>query len=172
MTETNDSEFRPAGLVGRALFSMSYYSALIGGFIMTGLAVMVVISVSGRWALSKPIFGDFEMVAFGTAIATFLFLPYCHMRRGNVIIDLFLTWAPERFQRFCDLMGSLLLALIAAMFAWRMTLGLMDMYTYNEVTYILAIPLWWAFQFGVFGSGLLTLCCLYTARLDLEKVIA
>ena len=69
---------------------------------MVGLAGMVVVSVLGRWLFSAPVFGDFEMVGMGTAIAVFLYLPYCHMRRGNVIVDLFLSRTPKRLQIFFD----------------------------------------------------------------------
>lgn len=171
MNDLDSPKSRPKDIVGRALFQASYLSAILGGFIMSGLAIMVVVSVSGRWTISLPIFGDFEMVAFGTAISVFLFLPLCHMMRGNVIVDLFLSWAPARFQRFCDMMGSLLLALIAATLTWRMSLGMMDLYNYQDSTYILAIPLWWAFPFLMFGSGLLTLCCCYTVIRDLRGIV-
>jgi len=171
MTEFDSQTVQPEDIVGRALNRVAYWSAILGGLIMSGLAIMVVVSVSGRYTLSMPIFGDFEMMAFGTAIATFLFLPYCQMQRGNVIVDLFLSWAPARVQGVCDLAGSLLLALISGMISWRMAIGLEDMIHYNEVTYILAIPLWWAFPFCVYGSGLLTLCALYTAKQDIEKIL-
>lgn len=163
---------KPTGVLGRALFAIAYGFVVVGGLIMTGLALMVVTSVLGRWLFSMPIFGDFEMVAFGTAICVFLFAPYCHLQRGNVIVDLFLSWAPARVQRSFDILGALALGAVAAMLAWRMTLGGMDMYAFNDVTYILAIPLWWAFPFCVLGSGLLTLCCLYTATYDFKRLFA
>jgi len=133
---------------------------------MTGLTVMVVISVLGRWLISAPIYGDFEMVEMGTAISVFLFLPYCHMSRGNVIVDLFMAWAPKRVQVFLDIVGSVALSLIAGVLAWRMILGGLEMVSDNETTYILALPLWWAFPFAVFSLGLLALCTAYTAVHD------
>ncbi len=171
MSELQTAIARPADRVGRALFSASYVFALLGGFVMAGLAAMVVVSVLGRWLFSAPIFGDFEMVAFGTAVAVFLFLPYCHMRRGNVIVDLLLSWAPKKVQGFFDMVGSVVLGMIAGVLAWRMTLGGADMFAYSETTYILALPLWWAFPFTVAASGLLALCCLYTAARDLANIL-
>ncbi len=171
MSELQTEIARPADRVGRVLFSVSYGFALLGGFIMAGLAAMVVVSVAGRWLFSAPIFGDFEMVAFGTAVAVFLFLPYCHMRRGNVIVDLFLSWAPRRVQGFFDIVGSVLLCAIAGTMAWRMTLGGVDFLAYNDTTYILALPLWWAFPFTVAASGLLALCCFYTAARDAANLL-
>ena len=155
--------------VGRILYQTSYYAALFGGFLMVGLAAMVVVSVAGRWSIAKPIYGDFEMVAMGTAIAVSLFLPYCHLKRGNVIVDLFMAWAPARVQSFLDILGSLALAVIAGMLTWRMYHGLLGVQQYNDTTYILALPLWWAFPFMIFAFGLLTASCLYTAYQDVVR---
>jgi TRAP-type C4-dicarboxylate transport system permease small subunit len=145
--------------------------ALAGGVLMAWLAVMTVISVFGRWLFSAPIYGDFEMVAMGTAVSVFLFLPYCQMRKGNVVVDVFLNWAPNRVQRFFDLIGQLVLATIAGALAWRMWLGAEDMLKYNEISMILGIPVWIAFPFGVAGFAMLAVCCLYDAGKSAREVL-
>ncbi len=171
MAENKKDFARPHDWVGRALFSCSYVFVLLGGVIMTGLAIMVVASVLGRWLVNSPVYGDFEMVAMGTAISVFLFLPYCHLERGNVICDLFLAWAPKKFQLMCDVVAAVILGLIAGTIAWRMAYGGLDMFSYNETSMILGIPTWWAFPFGVASMALLTLCCAYTAVRDFLGVI-
>mgnify|MGYP001052334474 CR=1 FL=1 len=168
--EETDTIGRPTDPVGRALLAGAHAFALLGGIIMVGLAGMVVVSVFGRWLFSAPIFGDFEMVAMGTAVTVFLYLPYCHMRRGNVIVDLFLSRTPKRLQIFFDVIGAIALGVIAGMLSWRMTVGGLETLETNETTYILALPLWWAFPFGVLAMGLLALCCLYTASMDLKRI--
>lgn len=162
---------RPLQLIGRFLQTCSYGFALLGGLIMTGLVVMVVVSVLGRWLFSSPIFGDFEMVALGTAVSVFLFLPYCQMNRGNIYIDVFLSKAPQKVQIFFDIVGSIALALIAGLLAWRMTLGGMDAVHYNELTYILALPIWWAYPFAVASFILLMLVSLYMAITDTVRAL-
>ncbi len=152
--------------IGRALFFCCRMAAILGGLVMTALTMMVVVSVLGRWLISSPIYGDFEMVEMGTAISVCLFLPYCHMSRGNVIVDLFLGWASKRVQLFFDVIGSLALSVIAGALAWRMVYGGLEMVEYSETTYILALPLWWAFPFTIFSFGLLALCAAYTAVHD------
>lgn len=160
----------PENHIGRVLYFLSKMAAILGGLIMTGMTVMVVLSVVGRYLFSSPIYGDFEMVALGTAITVFLFLPYCQMQRGNVIVDLFLAWAPKKIQTTLDAVGSFLLATIAAVLAWRMTLGGFNAVQYNETTYILALPLWWAYPFAVLSFVLLFLTSIYTAILDMVRV--
>jgi len=171
MTEQNQDFARPHDWVGRALFSCSFAFVLVGGVIMTGLAIMVVVSVAGRWLLGAPVYGDFEMVAMGTAVSVFLFLPFCHLEKGNVICDLFLSWAPKKFQILCDVVSALILGAIAGVVTWRMALGGMDMFRYGETSMILGIPTWWAFPFGVAAMALLCLCCLYTAVRDFREVV-
>lgn len=166
MSETLQEMPEVDNFIGRWLHFLSRMAAILGGFVMSGLVVMTVVSVIGRWLFSSPIYGDFELVEMGTAISVFLFLPYCHMNRGNVIVDLFLAWAPRGLQSFFDVLGSIALAAIAGMLTWRMVLGGFDMVEYNETTYILAMPIWWAFPFAIGSLGLLTLCCLYTAIHD------
>ena len=160
----------PQNTIGRWLYFLSKMAAILGGLIMTAISIMVVTSVLGRYIFSTPIYGDFEMVALGTAITVFLFLPYCQMQSGNVIVDLFLSWAPKKAQTSLDIVGSLLLAAISAVLAWRMTLGGFNAVEYNETTYILALPLWWAYPFAVLSFVLLFLTSIYTAIHDLIRI--
>jgi TRAP-type C4-dicarboxylate transport system permease small subunit len=171
MSDTQQVTVNYSNAIGRGLYFCSRTAAMVGGLIMTALTIMVVASVLGRWLISSPIYGDFEMVEMGTAISVSLFLPYCHMNRGNVIVDLFLSWAPKRAQLFFDVIGSLALSLIAGALAWRMIYGGLGMAQYSETTYILALPLWWAFPFVVFSFGLLAMCAAYTAVHDSLRML-
>ena len=171
MAEDSHDFARPDDVVGRALFSFSYAFVVLGGIIMSCLTVMVVASVVGRALISMPVYGDFEMVAMGTAISVFLFLPYCHLQKGNVICDLFLSWAPKKFQVFCDVVSAVILGAIAGAISWRMVLGGRDLFGYGETSIILGIPTWWAFPFAVASMALLALCCAYTAVRDFVRIV-
>jgi TRAP-type C4-dicarboxylate transport system permease small subunit len=168
MADTQTERARPTDPVGRALHFCSYILVLAGGFLMSGLTVMTVVSVTGRKLFNSPIQGDYELVTIGTAIAVFLFLPYCHLQRGNVVVDLFLSWAPKRVQTLFDALSGLLLAAIAGGFGWRMALGGQDMHRYNDVSYILALPTWPVFAIAAPALVLLSACGLYTAVRDFK----
>lgn len=170
MAEIHSEIPRPTDPIGRVLFRCAYLFALAGGVLMSAIAVMVVVSVLGRWLFLAPIPGDFEMVAMGTAIAVFLFLPYCHLIKGNVIVDLFLAWAPPKVRSLFDMLSGALLAVIAGILAWRMVLGGLDMHRYHETSVILGIPIWPAFPFAVLSFALLAAACLYTAGRDLKEL--
>jgi len=170
MAESHTETARPADPVGRALHFCSYAFVLVGGILMAALTVMTVVSVLGRDLFSVPIPGDFELVTMGTAIAVFLFLPYCHLQRGNVVVDLFLSWAPRKVQIFFDGASGVLLAVIAAGLGWRMVLGGFDMHQYNDVSYILALPTWPVFAMAAPALFLLAVSCVYTAFRDFREM--
>lgn len=163
---------RPADPVGRVLFFSSYGLAVVGGVAMIAMAVMVVVSVTGRYLFSAPIYGDFEMVAMGTAMAVALFLPYCHLKKGNVVVDLFASWLPGRTQIFLDAFAGLLFGAISAMLTWRVYDGMLDAYSSGETTMILGLTIWWAYPFLIAAFALLTLTCLYTAVKDLKEALS
>jgi len=170
MAESHTERARPTDPVGRALHFCSYLLVLLGGLLMTALTVMTVVSVIGRYLFNSPIQGDYELVTTGTAITVFLFLPYCHLQRGNVVVDLFLSWAPRKVQSFFDGASGLLLAAIAGILAWRMIYGGIDMHRYGEVSYILALPVWPVFPLAVLALSLLSAACLYTAVRDFQEI--
>ena len=168
MAESQTERARPTDPVGRALHFCSYLLVLLGGLLMTALTVMTVVSVIGRYLFNSPIQGDYELVTTGTAITVFLFLPYCHLIKGNVIVDLFLSWAPAKVRSAFDAASGVLLAVIAAVLAWRMTLGGLDLHRYHEVSLILGVPIWWAFPFAVASFALLAVACTYTSVRDFK----
>lgn len=153
----------------RIVESLARAFALVGGGVLGLLSLLVVTSVIGRVSIGRPVPGDFEVVATGTAIAIFLCLPYCQLRRGNLIVDLFLArWSP-RIAMWLDVLAAGLLAGVALVFAWRMALGLRDAIAYEDVSIILGFSLWWAYPFAVAAFALLACACLVTASQDLRS---
>ena len=150
-----------------AVSQLAQLFALAGGLLLCGLAALVVASILGRIFLARPVPGDFELVALGTAISIFLCLPYCQLQRGNVTVDLFLSGASSGLRQILDGIAALLFAVLAILFAWRMGLGLVDAVRYQDVSVILGVPLWWAYPPAVMSFALLAVCCLITASDDL-----
>ena len=87
----HEEVIQPTDPIGRTLLGLAYVFVLIGSAVMVAVTLMTVISILGRWLFLSPIYGDFELAAIGTAVSVFLFLPYCHLKKGNVIIGLFLA---------------------------------------------------------------------------------
>ena len=131
------SEARSIDKIGRALFFISFLLALFGGFTLLVMVCVNVSSIFGRVLFSSPLLGDFELVEMGCAVAIFSFLPLCHLKNGNVIVDFFSSRLPIWIQGFLDSLSHLLFGIVASIFTWRMLLGLDDMLRYNEQTCLL-----------------------------------
>ncbi len=162
MSEGLDTFARPTDKVGRVLYAFSAALAIFGGVIIGAVALMTTISVTGRASFSLPIPGDVELIEIGTSTAVFAFLPFCQLIRGNVIVDFFMTWAPQRVKSACDALGTLTYLIVGSILTWRLYHGAFDMYEYAETTGTLAIPRWYSFPYGVACMVLLLIITLYT----------
>ena len=153
---------RPNDKFGRFLYDLAYISAILGGIILVIVILINFISILSRIVFLNPLVGDFELVEIGSAIAISSFLPLCHLKKGNVIVD-FIT-AKLNFKKiaFLDCISSVIYGLIALFFTWRMFFGARDMYNYQEETMLLQFPIWIPFLPVTFSFGLLSVCCLYT----------
>ena len=153
---------RPNDKFGRFLYDLTYNLAILGGIILVIVILINFISILSRIIFLNPLVGDFELVEIGSAIAISSFLPLCHLKKGNVIVD-FIT-AKLNFKKiaFLDCISSVIYGLIALFFTWRMFFGAKDMYNYQEETMLLQFPIWIPFLPVSFSFGLLSVCCLYT----------
>ncbi len=137
--------------------------AVLGGVVLGLLVVLVVASVLGRALFAMPIPGDFEIVAIGTGIAVCLFLPWCYVTRGNVTVDILANHLRPAARRVLDTFAACLFAAVAGLIAWRMILGLVDVFSYGDITMIVGLPLWWAYPFAVCSFALVAVAAAYTA---------
>ena len=149
--------------LGEQLHRISAWFAIAGGSVLAAMVTLVVISILGRAMFSSPVPGDFEIVALGTAVAIFLFLPYCYMQKGNVAVDIFISRMPAGVQRAMDVLAATLFGVVAALFAWRSVFGLTDTVRNGDISMILGFPVWVVHPFGVASFALLAVCCFYTA---------
>ena len=148
----------------RALDGLARAFALAGGAILVSLTLMSVASVTGRALLGSPVPGDFELVQIGCGAAIAAFLPYCQLRRGNIIVDFFTVRAGPRVQAALDAFGALLLALVMAVLAWRTALGMVAVRAAGEVSMIVGFPIWVGYAAIVPSLVLATVAALHTAQ--------
>lgn len=162
MAEGFSSDSQPTDPVGRVLYRISRGLAIAGGVMLCILAALTTISVTGRSLLSAPIQGDFELVAIGTGLAVFAFLPWCQITRGNVIVDFFMVRAPVRLKAFCDLIGGIFYLAIGILLTWRMIFGGIDMYNNNELSMTIGFPRWTTFPPSILMMAFLVVVVAYT----------
>jgi TRAP-type C4-dicarboxylate transport system permease small subunit len=103
--------------LSRTLELLAKASAFAGGAVFVVMIGMSATSIASRTLLGRPLPGDFELVQLGCAIGVAAFLPWCQMRRGNIIVDFFTARLSPRAQNLLDAVGALLLALVMALVA-------------------------------------------------------
>ena len=153
----------PRGAFGRALHRVALVIAVAGGMLLFAMIALSVWSVAGRWLFDAPVQGDFELVQLGCAVCVAAMLPWCQLESGHVIVDFFTLRASARTRARLDAFGALLLAACAALIAWRLTLGTLNVRENQETTMILAVPVWYAYAPMVPAFALLAVTGCYTA---------
>lgn len=170
-----------AGAIETFLTRAARALAWAGGLILVAIALMTVASITGRALVPfglSPVRGDFELVEAGTAIAVFSFLPWCHLKRGHVAVDILTGRMPGRVQAAMGFLGDVLMALAAGVILWRLWLGFGEKFPYGsdalravlgmgdkpwfpETTYELELPYWIAYGACLPGAVLFLAVSLY-----------
>ena len=138
----------------RVLEFLAKCCALLAGALVASMVVLSCGSIIGRETIGKTITGDFELVGLATGAAVGLFMPLCQLHRGNIVVDVFTSRAPEAFNAVLERIGALLLGLCCALLAWRAALGGLSSYNSNSSTMLLGVPEWLAYAPMVPGFAL------------------
>lgn len=144
----------------RVLDRACTWLAVAGGLVMLAFTGISVGSILSRTFFGAPLVGDFELTERGTAIAVFAMLPYCHLRGGNVVVDMFVGMFPQALRHALAVLGDLLFAIVAALMTWRLALGGINQRDFHDMSMMLQIPTWWMFVPIVASMALLTLVCM------------
>lgn len=137
--------------------------AILGGMLSICVAILVVASVIGRRFFDSPINGDFELVQMATAISIFSFLPYCQARRGNIVVDTFMSWLPRRGLDFVDAFWDLVYAAMMGLLSACLITGALEHYRSGQTTMLLQLIVWPALAICAALSCILVCVALTTA---------
>lgn len=136
-------------------------SAVVGGIVVVAITLVTTASIAGRSLLGKPLLGDTELVEYAMAVVVACYLPICQWRSANIIVDFFTTKASQQTQRFLDRAGSLLIAAMMALIAWRTVVGAIDQKQQGSVTMLLQWPEWYAYAMMAIPLALTAVIALY-----------
>lgn len=157
---------------------LSGWIAILGGVLALAVAMLVVVSVLGRWLSGMawaqsaagalgltlgPINGDFEMVQMATAIGVFAYLPYAQARRANIVVDTFTSKLPPRVCAFIDAFWDLVYAGVMGVLTASLVVGTIEHYRSGQTTMLLQIIVWPAIAISTALLCLLTCVALATA---------
>ncbi len=139
--------------------------AFLGGAVLMALVVLTTLSIIGRslntighfkavsiWSWLAyplqsfgPINGDYELVEAGVAIAIFAFLPYCQLMRGHATVNVFTDFLKARVNAVLSLIWEVLLTGTLFVVTWRISIATTEKLRYGETTFLLQMPVWWAY---------------------------
>jgi TRAP-type C4-dicarboxylate transport system permease small subunit len=138
--------------------------ALIGGLALVLLTLITVLSITGRslvWAGLGPVPGDFELVEAGTGFAVFAFLAWCHFNREHAEVEILTMRFSPVANRVIDLVVDALMLVVACVLAYQHYLGMLDKIAYQETSFILRFPIWWAYAASLLGAIAFVIVAVY-----------
>jgi len=135
---------------------------LVGGVALLGAMATMVVTVAGA-AFGSPLLGDSEIVELLGGIAVFAFLPYCHLRGANVLVDFFTKPLPDRAKSWLDAAMNVAFAAVALVLAWRLVEGGLGAYERSKRSMFLQLPDWWGYAVGTASMALWIAVCLFVA---------
>jgi TRAP-type C4-dicarboxylate transport system permease small subunit len=143
--------------------------ALAGGMVLLALVGLVCASVAGN-ALARlgvagfgPVRAGFELVELGIAFVIFACLPYAQLGRAHATVELFTARLPRPALAALDRFWALAMALAMALIAWRLGVGTLAKMRSHETTFLLALPLWWAYAACFVAAALAALITAWDA---------
>jgi TRAP-type C4-dicarboxylate transport system permease small subunit len=126
----------------RALELSAKGCAVAAGALLTAITLVTCISLLGRNTIGMTIVGDFELSGAAAGAAIALFLPWCQLTRGNIIVDFFTARASAQTTDRLDRFGALLYALSLALVTWRSIVGGLNAWTTKSSTMMIGFPEW------------------------------
>jgi len=137
--------------------------AVLAGLLLTVITLMTCVSLIGRNTTGWTIVGDFELSGSAAGAAIALFLPWCQLRRGNLIVDFVTSRASAAAQERLDRFGALLLGAVMALMTWRTALGGLSAWKTQAGSMMLGFPEWVVYAVMVPALALTTLIALVQA---------
>ena len=128
--------------------------ALMGGFALFGIMMLVSISVFFRYALNRPILGDQELVEIGMALVVMMAMPFATLKGEHIRVDI-LDDRLGQVGRFAgDVFARCISCFVLFLLIGKTWDKMLDAYEYDDVTNMIEIPIWIAYGAITLGMGL------------------
>lgn len=152
--------------IDRGVEKLALLVAILGGLGLVFIALITLANVVGRALIPfglTSVRGQVELVQAGTAFAVCAFLPWAHLKRGHASVAIFTDMLGVRTNKIIDLVGDVVLFALAVLITWQHTLGMWDKQGFGETTFLLRLPLWWAYAACLIGLGAWIVVGLWTS---------
>ncbi|MBQ2259924.1 MAG: TRAP transporter small permease [Loktanella sp.] len=166
-----------------AITRLAQGTALLGGIVLIALICMICASIIGREVIGLagpgdlrtllrqigigPVTGDYELVEAGMAFAVFSFLPLTQLTQSHARVDIFTSGLGPRTNAALGAFWSVVMAAVILLITWRLYAGMQDKLRYNETTFLIQFPVWWAYAACLAAAVVACITSLYCATLRL-----
>jgi TRAP-type C4-dicarboxylate transport system permease small subunit len=154
----------------KLLATLAKFCAVLAGLLLTVITLMTCVSVVGRNTTGWTLVGDFELSGSAAGAAIALFMPWCQVRRGHIIVDFFTAGASPATQSVLDRFGALVLGAAMALMAWRSAVGGLSAWTSHSGSMMLGFPDWIVYAFIVPALVLTAVIAMAQALLGFDAV--
>jgi len=120
---------------------LAYAAAVLAGLVLAATMLLTVADVTLRFA-AAPIYGSQEITELGMVALIMLALPYCSATDGHIRVDLLDNLLGRRGRWMTDLFTVAVSLVVLACLVWNTAYKIVDTYGYDDVTNLLALPLW------------------------------
>lgn len=154
----------------KILHRLAKLLAVLAGGLLVCIMLMTCASLVGRNFLSLSLSGDFELTGLAVGATIALFMPYSQATRSHISVNFFTVQLSAAKQDMLDRFGTLLLALLFALLAWRTALGGLNSHDTHTESQILGLPLWLVYAVMVPAFALTALIGLGQTLFGLKPV--
>ena len=126
----------------KILEQLAKLCSILSGALLTFITLMTCYSLIGRNTTGTTISGDFELTGVATGAAIALFMPWCQVKKANIIVDFFSAKASQHTVAQLDRLGALFMATAFALLTWRTSLGGMNAWVSQSGSMMLGFPEW------------------------------
>lgn len=158
--------------VGQVLDRLCKLLAIMAGLTLMAMALMSLRSIVGRALFSSALVGDYELVQILSGVAVAMTLPYANWVGGHVIVDFFTAKAPAKVNASLDLLAQTMLAVFAAVLAWRLGVGMLDLRGNFDASMMLQIPTWWSYAPMTLSFALLAATAVHAVAGHLRQLLS
>lgn len=151
-------------------------AALIGGWVLFAIMILVTIAVVFRYVFNAPILGDVELVEMGMAVVVMMAMPYTARLDGHIRVDIFDHALGAIGRYVTDLVWRVIAIYVLQLLIQKTYAKTLDAIEYEDVTNMLELPVAIAYGSITLGMTLMVLvffvqlvCQLLGRELDLEE---
>jgi TRAP-type C4-dicarboxylate transport system permease small subunit len=178
--------------IHRFFYGLAWIMAVIGGFVLLVMVLMMCLSILGRTATSilhsawmvdtmpglarwlldigiGPIYGDYELVVAGLAFCIFCFLGWCQITAGHATVDIFTSGLSDSTRRWMQMVTEIVFAAALVLIAIQLYEGMNTIMRRRSTTFLLQYPLWWNYAMALVPAVIAAAIGIYMALVRIAE---